>query len=107
MSPFLQVEDIPDFKIVPGIVGKMIHTDQMTVAHVRIEAGSVLPEHHHVHEQITNIISGELELTVAGETQVCTAGMSVVIPSHVPHSARALTDCYAIDVFQPARTEYR
>lgn len=104
---FLHISDINAKEIVKGFHGRMIHTDQMTVAHFRIEAGSVLPEHHHVHQQVTNVISGELELTVGGLTRVCKAGDVAVIPSHVPHSGKALTDCFVLDVFQPTREDYK
>ncbi len=107
MHPFISISDLDEKEIIKGFFGKMVHTGRLTVAHFRIEKGSTLPEHHHVHEQVTNIVSGELEMTVGGETKVCKAGDVVVIPSDVPHSARALTDCRVIDVFQPAREDYR
>jgi len=107
MLPFISLSILDEKEIIPGFYGKMIHTEQLSVAHFRVEKGSTLPEHHHVHEQVTNVISGELEMTVGGETKVCKAGDVVVIPSDIPHSARALTDCRLIDVFQPARDDYR
>ncbi len=107
MSVFIQLSDIPEKEIVPGFFAKMIHTDGVTVAHFRIVAGSTLPEHRHIHEQVTNVISGELELTVDGKTHVCKAGEAAAIPSNVPHAGRALTDCYVIDVFRPTREDYK
>ena len=106
-SSFIRLEEVEEREIVKGFFGKMIHTDNLTVAHFRIKAGSVLPQHQHVHEQVTNVLSGELEMTVGEETRICKAGESVVIPSNVPHSGRAVTDCRVIDVFQPAREDYR
>jgi hypothetical protein len=35
------------------------------------------------------------------------AGTVHVIPSMVPHSALAITDCKIIDSFAPARDDYR
>ncbi len=107
MDNFIRLSELPAREILPGFHGKMIHTDNLTVAHFQIDKGSILPEHHHVHEQVTNVIRGELEMTMAGNTRVCRAGDVVVIPSGVPHSARALTDCTVVDVFQPARDDYR
>ena len=107
MNPFIQLSGIDEKEIIPGFFGKMIHTDRMTVAYFRIEKGSRLPQHHHDQEQVTNILSGELEMTVGGKTRVCREGDVVVISSNVPHSARALTDCRVVDVFQPAREDYR
>jgi len=107
MNPFVMLAEVEEREIVPGFHGKMVHTDGLTVAHFRIEAGSILPEHRHVHEQITNVIEGELEMTINGVTQVCKAGMVATIPPNVPHSGKALTDCKVVDVFCPTRDDYR
>lgn len=107
MSPFIHIADVPEKEIVKGYHGRMIHADGVTVAHFRVEAGSVLPQHHHIHEQVTNILSGAFEMTIGGVTQVCQAGDVVVIPSNVPHSAVAISDCTILDVFCPVREDYR
>jgi quercetin dioxygenase-like cupin family protein len=104
---FNKLSNIPEKEIVPGFYARMVHLDHLTVAHFRVVAGSKLPEHAHPHEQVTNVLEGQLEMTVGGQTQVCTAGMSVTIPANVPHSGVALTDCRLIDVFSPARDDYR
>ncbi|MBN2304733.1 MAG: GNAT family N-acetyltransferase [Anaerolineae bacterium] len=107
LMPFQNLNEIESREVVPGIHGKFAHTDHMTVGHFRIEKGAILPEHAHPHEQITNMIEGQLEMTVGGETLVLTPGQVAVIPSNVTHSARALTECRVIDVFQPAREDYK
>ena len=107
MNYFHQLEEVPEKELIPGFHGKMIHLEGVTMAYWRIEAGSILPEHSHIHEQVTNVISGQLEMTIGGETRVCDSSMAVTIPSKVVHSGKALTDCYAIDVFQPVREDYK
>ena len=92
-------------EVMPGFHGKFIHSAHMTHAYWNIEAGSALPEHHHVHEQVANILEGEFEFTVNGETKVCKAGDVVVLRSNVPHSGRAITDCRILDVFSPRRED--
>ncbi len=104
---FLTTENLPDFEIIAGYTAKMIHTDQLTVMHVTVKAGHDLPEHQHPHEQITNIIAGEFEMTVDGVTKVCRAGDVIVIAGNKAHSGRALTDCRIIDVFNPPREDYK
>ena len=94
-------------EIVPGFHGKFIHSEKMTVAYWDITAGSPLPEHAHPHEQVVNVLKGTLALTVEGETQELTPGSVVVIPSNVPHSGKAVTDCKVIDVFCPVREDYQ
>lgn len=107
-SNFIRLEeDIREKELVPGFNARLIHTGQVTVGHVQAIEGSVLPEHQHPHQQVTNVISGELSMTVAGATKVCKAGDVVVIPGHTSHAAKALTDCYLIDVFHPVREDYK
>ena len=107
MHEFIDLEKLPERELVPGFNARLLHTGKVTIAHVNVRKGSVLPAHKHFHEQVTNIISGELEMTVGGETVICTPGMSINIPSNVLHSARAVTDCYVIDVFCPEREDYK
>jgi quercetin dioxygenase-like cupin family protein len=105
--PKIDLDTIQEKEIVPGYHAKMVHSDNMTLAYWRIEAGSALPQHSHVHEQVTNLLEGEFELVVAGETMALTPGKVVVIGSNVPHSGKAITDCRILDVFQPVREDYR
>ncbi|MGQ0713419.1 MAG: cupin domain-containing protein [Gemmatimonadaceae bacterium] len=104
---FIDYDSISPRDIVPGFTARFVHGERMTLARVQVKRGAALPQHSHPHEQLTTLISGELELTLGGETQVLRAGMLAVIPSGVPHSARALADCEVIDVFQPVREDYR
>jgi len=101
------IKEIPPKKVVPGITGYYAHGDNLTFGYVVLEAGTAVPEHHHVHEQITYIIEGELHMTIGGEFCLLKAGMYHVIPSNMPHSAIAKVDCVAIDVFSPAREDYK
>lgn len=94
-------------ELLPGFSGKFVHTDTMTIAHWEIKAGSVLPLHDHVHEQVVNMIEGELEMTIGGETCVMKAGQTYAIASAIPHEGKALTDCKVIDVFTPSREDYK
>ena len=101
------IADIEPFEISRGFVARMIHTDNMTLAFVEIEAGAELPEHHHVHEQVANVLEGEFEFTLDGRRTLLGPGQTLVIPSNVPHSGRALTACRILDVFQPGREDFR
>ncbi|MEP7376169.1 MAG: cupin domain-containing protein [Chitinophagaceae bacterium] len=101
------IKNIIPKKLVVGITGYYAHGSSMTLGYVEIKAGSNLPEHHHVHEQITYIIEGQLDMVIGGKPCSLTAGMYHVIPSNTPHSAIAVTDCKAIDVFNPVREDYK
>jgi quercetin dioxygenase-like cupin family protein len=103
---FISVNDIKPKEIVPGFKGRFIHSENITIAYWDITQGSAIPIHQHVHEMMVNVISGKLELTIGTETKILEPGIVGVIPSQVPHTAKALTDCKVVDVFYPVRTDY-
>ncbi len=104
---FITISKLTPKEIVPGFRGRFIHSQNMTVAYWDIQAGHSIPLHQHVHEMIVNVIRGKLELTIDTETRILEAGMAAIIPSHVPHTAKGITDCFVIDVFHPVREDYR
>jgi len=101
------VGDIPVRELRPGFFGKFIHGNKGTVTIWDIKEGSILETHQHMHEQITYVMEGELEMVIGGEPFLFTAGMMHVIPSNIPHSAIARTNVKVIDFFSPARDDYR
>lgn len=103
----IDLRSINQKELVPGFAGRFIHTENLTFAFWEIKAGSSLPEHSHLHEQVVNMIDGEFELTVNGETQILRPNVVVIIPPNTKHSGRAITDCNIIDVFYPVREDYR
>ena len=104
---FQDLKDIAEREIVPGYRARFIHSDHMTLAFWDVDPGAALPEHSHPHEQIANVLEGQFELTVAGESKILEPGMVAVIPSDVPHSGKAITACRLLDAFQPSRDDYR
>jgi quercetin dioxygenase-like cupin family protein len=104
---FINIETLQEREIIPGFNGRFLHTANLTLAYWDIKAGSTLPEHHHIHEMIVNLIDGEFEMTIGGKTQTLKPGMVAAIPGNVPHSGKALTDCRIIDVFYPIREDYQ
>lgn len=105
--PFIESASLPEKEIVPGFRARCIHTDHLTVAFWEIDEGAVMPEHKHPHEQVVTLLEGRLELMVEGDTRVLRKGSSAVIPANALHSGKAVTACRTIDVFYPARDDYR
>lgn len=104
---FYNLNEIKEIEVVPGFHGKFIHTKNVTVAFWSIKAGSKLPEHKHPNEQITNVLDGELELIIKGEKKRLKAGETAIVASNISHQGTAVTNCYIIDVFNPAREDYQ
>ena len=94
-------------ELVPGHRGRFVHSEHTTHVYWEINAGAVLPEHSHPHEQIANVLEGTYELIVEGESFVLNAGDVLVIPGGATHGGGAKTDCRILDVFSPVREEYR
>lgn len=105
--PFLKLEELQIKQPFPGFKVRFVHSATMTFAHWNIEAGALLPEHSHLHEQVANVIQGEFELTINGETRRLGPGSVGIIPSNAVHSGRAVTRCHIIDAFYPIREDYR
>jgi quercetin dioxygenase-like cupin family protein len=103
----VQLNSVPLREIFPGIRARVVHSARTSQSWVEIDEGASFPHHHHPHEQTVNMLEGELEIVVGGETHRLTAGQAFVIPPDVPHSGRALTKCRVLDVFAPARDDYR
>ena len=101
------IKDIVPKQLVDGITGYYAHGKDLTFGYIEIKAGADLAAHKHVHEQITYLINGELDMTIGGELCSLRPGMYHVIPSNTVHSAVAKTDCILIDVFNPVREDYR
>ncbi|WP_436515918.1 cupin domain-containing protein [Ekhidna sp. To15] len=104
--PFDNLETIQPKEILPGYTVRFVHSNSMTFAFWDVKEGSPLPEHSHHHEQVAQVIEGEYELTVAGETKRLKPGDVAIIPSNVLHSGVAITACKLMDVFCPVREDY-
>ena len=102
-----KLSDITPKEIMPGYHGKLVHTQNTSLAFWEVEEGAQVPEHSHMNEQIMHIIEGEFEFTLDGNTQVYHPGDIVVIAPHLKHRGKALTPCKLLDVFSPTREEYR
>lgn len=104
--PFVEASEALTHSPFPGVEGRIVHGDGMTLAFWHIPAGTDIPEHEHLHEQFLHVVSGTIDATVGGEVRRLEAGDTAVLPSHVPHGVHVVTDAHLIDVFRPARPEY-
>lgn len=104
--PYINFKTQKKVKIWEGITATLYHSAQATFAHITLEEGSEAMTHHHIHEQWTHVIEGELLFTLDGDQQLLTPGMAVFIPSNLPHSAKAITTCRIIDCFLPVREDF-
>lgn len=99
----LQALEVPDEKFDV----RFISTDNITVAFNALQPGAQVPLHEHMHETIDFLQEGELEMTIGNQTTRMFAGMVARVPSGIPHHARAITACRVINIFYPARDDFK
>ena len=73
-------DDVPREQVSPTISRQLIHTPHTTMARIFFKKGSSAPLHHHINEQVTNVLSGELQLEVEGVKETLVPGNVVRVP---------------------------
>jgi quercetin dioxygenase-like cupin family protein len=105
---YYDVKSLEAKKPAAGAEMRVISGDRMMMVFFALEAGAVVPEHAHPHEQMGTVIKGSVELTIGHETRKVVEGGAYLIPSGMTHGARCLENgTEVLDIFSPPREEYR
>ncbi len=70
-----------------GVARQTVHGASQTLVRYVYQPGSVFPVHQHPEEQITIVLSGSIDFTVAGTPLTLTSGECALIPGNTPHGA--------------------
>lgn len=70
---------------------------------VEFKQGGFGPVHSHPHEQLGFVITGRIEITIAGVVHEISAGEQIFIPGNQQHSVMALEDTQLLETFTPLR----
>ena len=98
--------EIPVEQLNPLVTRQVVHSDQMTISRLNLKKGAIVPRHHHVNEQVSNVESGRLRFVFDDGETLVEAGDSLQIPSQAPHMVEALEDCVVVDIFSPVREDW-
>ena len=101
--PFVDTRQLAIKEPLPGWKGRFFHSDNMTFGYYAVEAGASIHAHAHPNEEVWHVIDGELEVTIAGQSQVAGPGCAAVVPANALHSVKALTPGRLIVVDSPRR----
>jgi len=55
------------------------------------DAGQELSEHTAPYDALVQVLDGETDISIAGQTYQLQAGDSIIMPAHDPHSVKAVT----------------
>lgn len=97
----VEAEEITDL-----LTRRYISGENVTIARFFLKRGCCVPTHSHDNEQMSTTLSGALKFVIDGEEVIVRAGETIHIPPLTPHSAEALEDTDALDVFSPARSDW-
>jgi quercetin dioxygenase-like cupin family protein len=105
---FLRLDAIDHFALADGVRARALFGDDAMLNLVELDAGAVVPEHSHPHEQLGIVLSGEIVMIIEGEERPCHAMDAMHIPSGLVHGAYAGAEgAVVLDVFVPIREDFR
>ena len=108
-AAFYRWSDVPHEQVTELLGRRLVTGERIMVAQVELTRGCIVPQHAHVHEQMTVVVDGCLRLKVGddgAESYDLRAGEVISLPSNVPHAAEALEDTRVIDLFSPPREDW-
>ena len=89
---FPVLDELRELNVGYGIVAKSVWGERLMTVIVDLPAGIEVPNHHHPHEQMGYIISGEIEFNIGEEIKICRAGDIYFVPSNVIHAVKVMAD---------------
>jgi quercetin dioxygenase-like cupin family protein len=105
---FFTVSDLSEAEMMPGVTRRAVFLENLMLTFFDFSPGSVVPEHHHPHEQITYVLEGALEFHLDGEVRVLRAGEGACCPPHASHKAVVLDEpTRVLDAWHPPREDYK
>ncbi len=107
MLKLVRWDEVATEQLSPLLERKFLSTEGITLARFLLRKGVLVPEHSHPNEQLAYVLEGALKFTLPGREIVVRAGEVLCIPPNVPHGAEALEDTLDLDVFVPARADWK
>lgn len=105
----LNWEKVPTEDVNPSMARKIVSGEKLMIAKMKFKDGFVVPLHHHLHEQVTQVVSGQMRFWFGeNKEQIMDLfpGDVVVIPSNLPHEALMIGDVEEIDTWAPPRQDW-
>ncbi len=76
----------------------------MTFGLYEFDEGASIHEHSHPHEEVWQVLEGELDITIAGITRRAGPGFAGIVQPDTLHSIKAVTNGRAMVVNYPSRS---
>ena len=106
MPQFYEFDKMPFEQMNDKVFRRYVYGEHLMLCYFKILKGGVVPEHHHVNEQLTYIVKGKVRVHSGGKEFIVSAGEVILFPSNLPHRFEALEDTIDIDTFSPPRKDW-
>jgi quercetin dioxygenase-like cupin family protein len=93
-------------ELTPVLFRRFVVGQNIMVARMELKKGCMVPAHSHPNEQVSCVVEGAIQFGIGGKEIVVSAGEVLAIPPNLPHSAEALADAVAFDIFDPPRADW-
>lgn len=105
---FSSIAETAPQRIWDGVVARVRHGRELTLAVVELDGGSVIPEHSHANEQVGLLVDGSVTFRIGDEERALEAGASWCVSAHEPHELRVGPEgAVIIEAFSPSRDDWR
>ncbi len=105
-ASFYNFDRLPVEQITKNIGRRFIMGAESVMIRWDLKAGTKLPVHFHMQEQVTRLEQGEMEVYSQGVKYVMTPGQVMIFPRNVPHEFVAVKDTIFIENQTPARQDF-
>ena len=102
-------DSVPAEMVNPSMTRQIVSGDKLMIARIKFKDGFVVPLHSHVHEQVTQVISGKMRFWFGAnkeQTMELEPGDVVVIASNLPHEALMIGEVEEVDTWAPPRQDW-
>ncbi len=100
--------DVQSTKSLEGIYRKtLVYDNNLMLCHFTLEKNAEIPLHNHKEHQIGYIIKGKLKFITENHEFIAKEGDSYIFDSNEKHGALVLEDSEVVDMFNPAREDYK
>ena len=99
-------DEIPAEQVNAKFLRKLAWDGAQMIAWMECQKGCSVPAHSHVNAQLTFVVKGKWQFEMGGKKFFVGANDLLFIPPNVVHSAEAVEDLVAYDIFTPPREDW-
>lgn len=90
-----------------GVSRKVLaNNEELMLVKVKFDQDAIGEEHHHVHVQISYVLSGVFVYTIGDQQRTLRQGDSCIVPSNVRHGCKCIEAGVLLDSFTPRRNDF-